>query len=139
MKRSWIGISSVVIVAVAIVAYKQTRAVPPPASTAKAASVSQARAPSVLLVANPREAKDACGCGQIIRLVRKAGAEGVAIREVPPGDAKVTRKYHVTVTPTVLFLGAKGKVTRRFEGESVKTVKAVRRALAALRPPKAKK
>jgi catechol 2,3-dioxygenase-like lactoylglutathione lyase family enzyme len=95
----------------------------PPASTDR---------PSVVLVADMREADTECGCGQIIRRVQAAKAHGVVVKEVAPDDTEAGRRYGVTVVPTVVFLDPKGHVIARREGESSETMAAVAADLARL-------
>lgn len=95
----------------------------------------EAKAPargSVVLIADLREADEACPCGEIIRAVRAAKARGVAVREVPPSDSAVAKQYGVTVAPTVLVLDSAGKVVERHEGESTDTVAAIKASLERL-------
>ncbi len=87
---------------------------------------------AVVLVADMREADSDCGCGEIIRRVRAAKARGVPIREIAPDDAEATRSYGVTVAPTVVFLGADGRVIARREGESAETVATIAAELSSL-------
>ena len=84
---------------------------------------------TVLLVADAGEADSDCPCGHIIHAVRDARARGVVVREVSPADKAVTKKYAVTVAPTVLVLDASGKVIERHEGESEETLAAIKLAL----------
>lgn len=87
---------------------------------------------SVVLIADLREADEACPCGEIIRAVRAARVRGVAVREVPPTDTAVAKQYGVTVAPTVLVLDSAGKVVERHEGESTDTVAAIKASLERL-------
>ena len=138
--RGWIAAIVVAVAAAAIIFYKETRNRPsagPVSSVAPVASASggaeRAAVGSVVLVADPGEAGDACGCGQIIRLVRDAGARGVAVREVAPGsNVSLEREYGVTVAPTVLFLDSTGNVVARHEGEEPETIEAIRAGLDRL-------
>ena len=140
MKRGWIAAIVVAVAAAAIIFYKETRGRPssgPVSGVAPRASSSggaeRVAAGSVLLVADPDEAGNACGCGQIIRLVRSAGARGVAVREVAPGsNVSLEREYRVTVAPTVLFLDSAGHVVARHEGEAPETIDAIRSGLDQL-------
>lgn len=140
VKRGWISAIVVAAAATAIILYKETRGRPssgPVASVAPAASASggpaRVAARSVLLFADPDEAESACGCGQIIRLVRGAGARGVEVREVAPGgDASLECEYRVTVAPTVLFLDSTGHVVARHEGEAPEIVEAIRSGIDRL-------
>jgi hypothetical protein len=102
-----------------------------PAAGGLTAAVPPAR-PSVVLVADMREADTECGCGQIIRRVRAAKAHGVVVKEVAPDDAEAGRRYGVTVVPTVVFLDPKGQVISRREGESSETMAAVAADLVRL-------
>lgn len=138
-KRGWILGIVIAAAATAIIFYKETRGRPSSGSVASVAPASASGGPervaagSVLLFADPDEAESDCGCGQIIRLVRGAGARGVAVREVAPGsDASSERDYRVTVAPTVLFLDSKGHVVARHEGEAPETIEAIRSGLERL-------
>ena len=134
-KRGWIAVVVVAAAATSIIVYKETRGRPSSGLVASAAPTIPSEAArvatgSVLLFADAGEAESACGCGQIIRLVRGAGARGVAIREVAPGsDASLEREYRVTVAPTVLLLDSTGRVVARHEGEAPETIEAIRSAL----------
>lgn len=140
MRRGWIAAVVVALAAAVIIFYKETRAHPSsgalPGVAPGASSPAQAEpvaAGSVLLIADPDEAGDACGCGQIIRLVRDAGTRGVAVRELAPGsDVSLERQYGVTVSPTVLFLDSTGHVVARHEGEGSETIAAIRSDLDRL-------
>ena len=90
--------------------------------------------PSVVLVADPREASDSDdGCSVIFRAVRQAAKRGVAVAELPPDShSDLLHKYHVLTVPTVLVLDKTGKEISRFEGEDTTTVKAVQARLATL-------
>ncbi len=105
---------------------------PLPAPAASGTPAATASRPSVVLVADMREANDDCGCGQIIRRVQAAKAHGVEVKEVAPGDAEAGRRYGVTVVPTVVFLDPQGQVVARREGESGETLAAVSADLARL-------
>jgi hypothetical protein len=125
MKRGWIGALLVAVGVVALIAYKELWSQPTPSETFSTASTEP---PSVILVADPREAESTCGCGDIIRAVRAAGERGVVIREVMPGSAE-SRAYRVTVSPTVLFLDPQGTIVARHEGEGPATISAIRARL----------
>ncbi|WP_428265855.1 TlpA family protein disulfide reductase [Haliangium sp.] len=137
-KLRWLLAIVVAAVAVAIIAYKEfgprsPAAANPAPSPGAFAERARASTGSVLLFADPREADDSCGCGQIIRLVRGARAHGVAVREVAPGsDTALEHEYRVTVVPTVLFLDSKGQVIARHEGEAGATIEAIRTRLDEL-------
>lgn len=127
-----IALAVVVLAVAGIIAAKvSSRAGTPPVAPAAVgldAAASTDR-PSVVLVADMREADTECGCGQIIRRVRAAKAHGVAVKEVAPDDG---RRYGVTVVPTVVFLDPQGQVVARREGESSETMAAVAADLARL-------
>ncbi len=126
MSRKPLAVAAVIVAAGAIVAVKLARQRP-----AEAAVVARATAPSVVLVADPREADSDCGCGKIIRRVREAKARGVAVEEIDPGDSSAAR-YGVAVVPTVLVMSADGRVVARREGESSDTLAAIDADLAKL-------
>ena len=126
MNVKTLGAVAVVLASGAIVGVKAARHRP-----AEAAVAARAANPSVVLVADPREADTDCGCGQIIRRVREAKARGVDVLEIGPADPAAAR-YGVTVAPTVLFLGADGRVVARRDGESSDAVAAISADLAHL-------
>ena len=126
MNAKTLGAIGVVLAAGAVIAVKTARQRP-----AEAAVTAPAASPSVVLIADPREADSECGCGQIIRRVREAKARGVDVQEFGPADPAAVR-YAVTVTPTVLVLGADGHVVVRREGESSDALAAVSADLSAL-------
>ncbi len=127
MMRGWLGVVAVAAVAVGIVASKQLRPVAPPAT-----ELAHSR-PTVILFADPREADSSCGCGEIIRLVRGAGARGVSVQEVSPGSAPaLERQYQVTVAPVVVILSGQGQVVARLQGESPDVIASIRAALGRL-------
>lgn len=106
----------------------------------KTAATTATPPPSVVLVADLREADAACGCGEIIRLVRDAARRGIIVREIDPAkEPGAGQAYGIVVAPTVALLDAKGRVTRRFVGEGADSIKALREALATLKPPGASK
>ncbi len=125
-----LAVLAVVVAAAAVVGLKQARA-RPRSTPAEATTAPRAAAPSVVLVADPREADTQCGCGLIIRRVRQAKARGVKVLELAPTDPGVSR-YAVSVAPTVLVLGSDGHVVARREGESSETLAAISSDLAAL-------
>ncbi len=124
------AVIAVLLAAVAVVGVKQARA-RPRANEVEKTTESRTAAPSVVLVADPREADTECGCGLIIRRVREAKARGVSVVELAPTDPGVAR-YGVSVAPTVLVLGGDGRVVTRREGESSETLAAISSDLAAL-------
>jgi predicted RNA methylase len=141
MRAERFGAAAVISVAIGIVVYK-TR--PRPSTVAKAdASASAIEAPSastvaaaattVVLIADLSEAGAPCGCGQIIRAVRAAGARGVPTKEIDPEkQPTLAAPYRALVTPTVLLLDGAGKELRRFEGEGSDVLAAMRPALEGL-------
>ncbi len=126
MSRKPLAVAAVIVAAGAIVAAKMARQRP-----AETTVVARATAPSVVLVADPREADSDCGCGKIIRRVREAKARGVTVEEFGPGDPSATR-YGVAVVPTVLVMSPDGGVLARREGESGETLAAIDADLAKL-------
>ena len=129
-----IALAAVVLAVAGIVAVKVgSRAGSPPSPPAAAVQAAPSTdRPSVVLVADLREADTECGCGRIIRRVRAARAHGVVVQEVAPDDAEAGRRYGVTVVPTVVFLDPQGQVVARREGESSETMAAVSADLARL-------
>ncbi len=125
-----LAVIAVVVAAVATVGLKQARA-RPRANAVERTTASRTAAPSVVLVADPREADTECGCGLIIRRVREAKARGVNVVELAPTDPGVAR-YGVSVAPAVLVLGGDGRVVARREGESSGTLAAISSDLAAI-------
>lgn len=126
MNVKTLAVAFVVLAAGGIVAVKTMGQRP-----ADAAVSAPGAMPSIVLVADPREADTDCGCGQIIRRVREAKARGVAVEELGPADPGVAR-YGVSVVPTVLVLGGDGRVVARREGESSETLAAITGDLTAL-------
>jgi hypothetical protein len=133
-----IGLALVALAAVGILAVKARSGSSPssPAPAAAAGAVQPASAaaagPSVVMIADPREADMQCPCGEIIRRVRAAKAHGVAVDEFAPDDADAARRYGVTVVPTVVFLDAGGTIVARHEGESTEILSAIAAGLAKL-------
>ena len=122
MKTNWLAVAAVGAIALGLIAYKGTRA-PLPNSGSNSTSTA---APVVVLIADPGEAEDSCGCGEIIRAVRAAAAKGLSAREVAPGaDPGLEKRYEVKVSPTVLFIRADGTVRARHEGEDADTLAAI--------------
>lgn len=140
LERSMVGkriaLAVVVVAVIGVIAVKRSsRMTATPVATAAAAPAAaavSARRPAVVLVADAREANSECGCGKIIRRVRVAKAQGVAVEELAADDADVGRKYGVTVVPSVVFLGPDGQVLARHEGESEATLSAISADLAKL-------
>lgn len=125
MKVRWIGVSCVVIAALAIIVYKQRAVIP--------AEVA-AGAPAVLLVADLNEAGNTGdGCAVIIGAVRAARARGVRVEEfMPESPSPLLKQYRVVSAPTVVFIGKDGRETDRFVGEGASTVQAIKAKLATL-------
>lgn len=126
MNAKPLAVAAVVVTAASIVTVKAMQR--PPSRAAVAALPAD---PAVVLIADLREADSDCGCGQIIRRVREAKARGLPVQEIGPEDPAAGR-YGVTVAPTVLVLGAGGRVVTRREGESPETLAAISADLAAL-------
>lgn len=128
MKRKWLGLAAVLVIAGAIISYKVY------VSPKSVASETKGGFPRVLLVAELSEA-DATGdpCAEIIHLVRSARDRGIAVQELEP-DSKsdLLTRCHVLTIPTVLIMDGNGQVVFRFEGEGRDTVKAVRARLEQL-------
>lgn len=132
MRRRWPAAMALGVAAAAIVGYKQWFRAPIPIPNRAARIAKSGTNLSLLLVADPREANESDGCGQIIRVVRAAGARGIPLREVSPSaDSEIDSRYRILVSPTVLVL-KDGKVLKRYEGESPETVKAVHAELEVL-------
>ncbi len=114
-------VALVIALAMVAVAYKQT-------ATAAGA------APSVLLVADLREAGEGNdGCAVIIRSVRDAAAHGVHVQELTPDSASpLLKTYRIVTIPTVVILGADGHEQARFVGENGATIKLLQAKLATL-------
>lgn len=133
-----IGLALVALIVLGIVAVKaRSGSSPAPAApTATAGShqpaTAPAAAPSVVMIADPREADMQCPCGEIIRRVRAAKAVGIAVDEFAPDDADAARRFGVTVVPTVVFLDPSGEVLARHEGESSEVLTAITADLAKL-------
>jgi hypothetical protein len=87
----------------------------------------------VILYADLREADFACGCGEVIRAVREASRNGLAVQELEPGkgDPRIDRNA-LKVSPTVVVLGPDGREQARFEGEGPETVQKLRSKLKSL-------
>lgn len=133
MKAKWIGLVTVLAILLALVVYKQVGH--PPILPAAAETTNAAQTPTVLLFADPREAEETCGCGEIFRVVRDAGAHGTLVQEIAPdsGDERIQR-HRVVVSPTVIVLDADGNEISRHEGEDAATIAAIRASLDALLP-----
>ena len=129
-----IALAVVALAVVGIIAVKaSSRRSPGPAVVAVAvAPTATSGRPSVVLVADPREADAQCPCGEIIRRVRAAKASGVVVEELAPDSAEAGRRYGVTIVPTVVFLDPGGKVLARHEGESSEILAAITAGLANL-------
>ncbi len=129
MKSRWVGLVGVVVLAFGIIGYKEVlsprRAVGPVGAPSEN--------PRVILVADPKEAKSQCGCGEVIRAVRAARSNGVPVQELPPNsESELLKCYRILTAPTVLFLDADGREVARYEGEDGKTVEAIRSRLLGM-------
>lgn len=123
MKGTWIGLVVIAMLVGAVLLAKSTTSGPEPEPAASREADDARRQPEVILFADPREAGASCGCGEIFRAVRAAGARGVRTREVDPErEREVVRRYRVTVEPTVVFVDPTGRETARREGESADTI-----------------
>ena len=132
MKKNWLAVTTVAVIALAIVAYKQWVQAPTPVRNTTARIAKSGTSLSLLLVADPTEADESDGCGQIIRMVRTAGARGIPLRELAPhADPVTTSRYRIVVSPTDLVM-ADGKVLKRYEGESPETVGSIRAEMGVL-------
>ena len=132
MKRGILGIVAVAVAAIAVVVYKKV-GYSPREGGARGAAPAASASPSVVLVADFREAGTDDPCAEIIRLVREVGTRGVPVQEIPSGeDSPLLGEYRVTVEPTVLVLDAGRQVVARHEGESPGTIAALRKDLAKL-------
>jgi hypothetical protein len=125
-----IGLLAIALVASGIVVYKAALT---GSSSFDVSFARDDRSPSVLLIADPRQAKETCGCGEIFRLIRAAGSRGLPIREIAPeANGAAVRKYRVVVSPTVLILDESGAEVARYEGEDGRTIEAIRTDLERL-------
>lgn len=131
MKGKWLGIVAVLGLVAGIVVYKQASA---PEAGPSEAGTARVESPRVLLFADPHEADEVGGCGEIFRLVRRVGSQGLPVLEVDPrgGDALI-REHRVVVEPTVVVLDERGQEAARFEGEDATTIAAIESALEHLR------
>lgn len=130
MNVKTLGAVAVVLVGGTIIGVKVARQRP-----AAAAVTARDASPTVVLVADPREADSDCGCGRIIRRVRDAKARGVNVQEIGPADPAAAR-YGVTVAPAVLILDAAGRILARREGEAGDALALISADLARLEDKK---
>ena len=115
MKVNWVGIVTVVFIAITITAYK--------VHIKHAIVAGGDGLPRVLLVADLSEADSADACAEIIHSVRAARARGIQVQELSPDSkSELLRRYRVLTIPTVLILDHSGEVVSRFEGEDRQTV-----------------
>lgn len=135
MKRTWTGVVVLALLVGGVLLAKSMKSQPAPGPAAGGsgtATASQAQ-PQVILFADPGEAEESCGCGEIFRVVRAANTRGVRTREVDPErERDVVRQYRVTVEPTVIFVDGAGREVGRREGESGDTIAAIRGELDRL-------
>ncbi|MFU8805531.1 MAG: TlpA family protein disulfide reductase [Bradymonadaceae bacterium] len=135
----WIGFASLLTL---MIGCEQPGAEPeaisePAAAAASADEGSEANeslaAARVLLFADGAKAESACGCGQLIRLVRMSGERGIDVQEIGKNERpELIEKYAVKAEPTVLFVDSKGEVVHRFEGEEDATIDGVREQIREL-------
>ena len=130
MRRKWIGVIAVALVALGIIAYKSHLS----RETQNTISAASAAFPRMLLVADLREAdSDGDACARIIQDVCAARERGIAAHELSPDSpSDLLSRYHVLTVPTVLILDRQGNVTSRYEGEAEQTVAALRAQLEQL-------
>jgi hypothetical protein len=128
MRIRWIGVALVLLAVAGVLVVKQR------AHRLLQAPVRDLERPSVLLVADLREADEPGDrCAEIIHAVREANKRGVRVQELmPDSSSDLLRHYRVLTAPTVLVLSEDGRELGRFEGESQETVNAVRTRLATL-------
>lgn len=132
MKKNWLAVTAVMVIAVAIVAYKQWMQMPLTVPGTVRGSAKDRSGVSLLLIADPRQASELDGCGVIVRMVRAAAARGVPVREISPdAEPSLIARYHIVVLPSVLLLD-NGRTRKVYEGESPETVKSIRAELMAL-------
>lgn len=125
MKVNWVGIVTVVFIAITITAYK--------VHIKHAIVAGGDGLPRVLLVADLSEADSADACAEIIHSVRAARERGILVQELSPDSkSEMLRRYRVLTVPTVLILDRSGQIVLRFEGEDRRTVTAIRTQLAEL-------
>ena len=130
MRIKWSGLVLVALIAVALIALKQREGSADLGEAQAAENPTSSSSPSVLLVADLREADAFCGCGEIIRAVRKANKRGVPVQELmPDSQSDLLQRYRVLVFPTVLILDRDGREITRYEGEDKKTVSELRSRL----------
>ncbi len=130
--KRWLGVGAVAVIALAILLLRGSQS-GPSRHTPRTEVQVVGKARSVLLVADLGEAEEACGCGEIIRMVRHAEMHGIHVREVAPGtEPDLERHYRIAVAPTVLFLDKSGRELARHEGESPAVVDSIRSGLERL-------
>jgi len=126
VSNKWIGLVGVVLAGAVIIAFKLAAPLP-------TASAPDAAVPSVLLVADLREAGSGGRCAKIIDAVRAIRARGVSTAEFMPDSASpLIARYRVVSAPTVVIIDERGRETARYEGEDEGTVAAVTEHLAKL-------
>lgn len=124
-----LGVVVVLAIVAGIVVYKQGGTPEPVVQTSHSEE-----AVRVMLFADPHEADEVGGCGDIFTLVRGVGAAGVGVVEVDPrGGSELIQTHRVVVEPTVIVLDESGKESARFEGEDSTTIAAIDSALQELR------
>jgi hypothetical protein len=126
MSIRWSGLACVALITVTMIAFKQREEGVAPTKIAPSG-------PSVLLVADLREAQDRCICGEIIRAVRAAGKRGLAVQELTPeSQSDLLKRHQVLTSPTVLILDQDGREISRYEGETKETLAALKSRLDQL-------
>ena len=133
MKRPWIGVLVLGLLIGGVVVAKSMRSEPaPPAASSRTTAGAQGQ-PQVLLFADPKEAEESCGCGEIFRAVQASSTRGVRTQVVDPErERDLVRQYRVRVAPTVIFADETGREVSRHEGESSETIAALQADLDRL-------
>lgn len=130
MNRPWMGVLVLGLLIGGVVVAKSMRSAPVASGNTTAAPQGQ---PQVLLFADPKEAEESCGCGEIFRAVQASSTRGVRTQVVDPErERDLVRQYRVTVEPTVIFADATGREVSRHEGESSETIAALQADLDRL-------
>ena len=126
MKAKWIGLLTVAVIAVVIIASKTRVGQETPTAAAP---------PRVLLVADLSEAdEEGDACAEIIQAVRAVRKRGVSVQEFnPDSESPLIARYRILTIPTVLILDEKGEVASRYVGEDRQTLKALRARLEELK------
>lgn len=132
MKKNWLAVTAVAVIAVGIVTYKQWIRMRPAAFGTAKGTAKNGTGLSLVLIADPRQGNELDGCGVIVRMVRAAAARGVPVREISSDtEPSLVSRYHIVVLPSVLVL-ENGSARRLYEGESLETVESIRAEIGAL-------